>query len=130
MKTMYELKEKLCAELDEIGQKEELSIGDLELAHKLTDTIKNINKIEMQAGGSSRRGDYSREGEYARGGSWEADMRGNYGRGHSYKRDSMGRYSRAEAQEHMRTRLEDMVRETDDERVKEALRRCMGALGE
>lgn len=127
MKTMYELKEKLCAELDEIGRKEELSLGDLELAHKLTDTIKNINKIEMQESGYSRGDGYSRDG-YSRGGNWEAEIRGGYGHGHSYKRDSMGRYSRGDAQEHMRARLEDMVRETDDERVKEALRRCMGAM--
>lgn len=124
MKTMYELKEKLCAELDEIGRKEELSLGDLELAHKLTDTIKNINKIEMQESG------YPRSDGYSRGGNWEAEIRGGYGRGHSYKRDSMGRYSRGDAQEHMRARLEDMVHETDDERVKEALRRCMSAMGE
>ena len=44
---MHELKEKLCEELDEIARKPEMSAGDLEAAHKLTDTIKNIDKIEM-----------------------------------------------------------------------------------
>lgn len=40
MKVMYDLKDMLCAELDEIGKKGEMSAGDLETVHKLTDTIK------------------------------------------------------------------------------------------
>ena len=39
MKVMYDLKDMLCAELDEIGKKGEMSAGDLETVHKLTDTI-------------------------------------------------------------------------------------------
>ena len=42
---MHELKEKLCEELEEIARKPELSAGALEAAHKLTDTIKNIDTI-------------------------------------------------------------------------------------
>ena len=86
MEYMYELKEKLCKELDEIARKPEMGAGDLEIIHKLTDTIKNLDKIEMLE-----------EDGYSRAGNWEADMRGTYGRGSSYrgrKRDSMGRYSR------------------------------------
>lgn len=47
MEYMHELKEKLCEELEEIARKGELGAGDLEIVHKLTDTIKNIDKIEM-----------------------------------------------------------------------------------
>ena len=47
MKVMYDLKDMLCAELDEIGKKGEMSAGDLDTVHKLTDTIKNIDKIMM-----------------------------------------------------------------------------------
>lgn len=47
MKYLHELKEKLCEELQEIAEKQDLSAGDLEAVHKLTDTIKNIDKIEM-----------------------------------------------------------------------------------
>ena len=55
MKTLYDLKDMLCAELDEIGKKGEMSAGDLETVHKLTDTIKNIDKITMlEEGGYSR----------------------------------------------------------------------------
>ena len=45
MKALYELKDKLQDELDEIARKPEMSAGDLETVHKLTDTIKNIDKI-------------------------------------------------------------------------------------
>lgn len=119
-KAMYELRNMLCDELDELARKGELGAGDLEIAHKLTDTIKNIDKIEMmEDDGYSER--------YSRGGDWEADMRGTYGRGNSYRgrhRDSMGRYSRADSMEHLREQINDMMRETDDDRVKEALRRA------
>ena len=37
----------------------------------------------------------------------------------------MGRYSRDDAHEHMRRQLQDMIRDTDDDSVREALRRCM-----
>lgn len=40
----------LCREQEELSQKDELSVGDLDLAHKLTDTVKNIDKIEMLEG--------------------------------------------------------------------------------
>ena len=45
MKALYDLKEKLNDELKEIARKPEMGAGDLELVHKLTDTIKNIDKI-------------------------------------------------------------------------------------
>lgn len=75
MKSMYDLRDMLCKELDEITRKGELGAGDLDIVHKLTDTIKNIDKIEMleDDGYSQRR--YSRDGD------WEADMRGTYGKG-------------------------------------------------
>lgn len=127
---MHELKEKLCEELEEIARKPEMSAGDLEAVHKLTDTIKNIDKIEM----------LEEDDDYSRAGDWEADMRGTYGRGSSYrgrKRDSMGRYSRdyrdgrmysrADAKEHMMDQIEDMMGGAN-EREKEILRRAMEQL--
>lgn len=111
------LREMLCEELEEIGEKREMSAGDLDAVHKLTSSIKNILKIEMLEDGG-----YSGDGE------WMADMRGTYGRGIAYRgrhRDSMGRYSRTDAREHMRAKLEDMLRDTDDERTRKAIRECM-----
>ena len=76
MKALHNLKEMLCRELEELAEKENLSMGDLDLAHKLTDTIKNIDKIVM----------LEEDGGYSRAGGWEA--RGTYGRyndgGNSY----------------------------------------------
>lgn len=116
-KAMYELRNMLCDELDELARKGELGAGDLEIAHKLTATIKNIDKIEMME-----------DDGYSRGGDWQADMRGTYGRGSSYARRGThyvrGHYSRADSMEHLREQINDMMRETDDDRVKEALRRA------
>lgn len=126
MKSMYELREMLCKELDELTRKGELGAGDLEIAHKLTDTIKNIDKIEMleDDGYSQRR--YSRDGE------WEADMRGTYGRGHSYARRGSpyvrGHYSRDSARDNMRHQLQEMLDNADDESIRKAIQRCMDAV--
>ena len=123
---MHELKEKLCEELEEIARKPEMSAGDLEAAHKLTDTIKNIDKIEMleEDDGSSRAGN------------WEADMRGTYARGSSYrgrKRDSMGRYSRdgrysRHASPDMMDKLQTMMDNASTERERDAIRRLMNEM--
>lgn len=128
-KAMYELRNMLCEELDELARKGDLGAGDLEIAHKLTDTIKNIDKIEMMEDDG-----YSRDGDYSRGGDWQADMRGTYGRGNSYARRGThyvrGHYSRADSMEHLREQINDMMRETDDDRVKEALRRAASLMEE
>ena len=128
-KAMYDLRNMLCDELDELARKGELGAGDLEIAHKLTDTIKNIDKIEMMEDDG-----YSRDGDYSRGGDWQADMRGTYGRGSSYARRGThyvrGHYSRADSMEHLREQINDMMRETDNDRVKEALRRAASLMEE
>lgn len=134
-KAMYDLRDMLCKELDEISRKGELGAGDLDIVHKLASTIKNIDKIEMmEDDGYSRDGDYSRNGDYSRGGDWQADMRGTYGRGSSYARRGThyvrGHYSRADSMEHLREQINDMMRETDDDRVKEALRRAASLMEE
>lgn len=135
MKALYELKDKLQDELDEIARKPEMSAGDLETVHKLTDTIKNIDKIEM----------LEEDGDYSRAGDWEADMRGTYGRGSSYrgrKRDSMGRYSREGrdgrggrggysrdgAKDEMMRHLDEMMESASNEKEREIIRRTMSQL--
>ena len=127
MDYMHELKDKLCEELEEIARKGELGAGDLEIIHKLTDTIKNLDKIEMLEDGDG----------YSQAGNWEADMRGTYGRGSSYrgrKRDSMGRYSRDGGyrmysregfKDRMMEEMEALMDKAGSEREREANRRCM-----
>lgn len=59
MKAMCDLRDMLCKELDEIAHKGELGAGDLDIAHKLVSTIKNIDKIDlMENEGYSRDGDF------------------------------------------------------------------------
>ena len=128
MEYMHELKEKLCDELEEIAKKPDMSAGDLETVHKLTDTIKNIDKIDM----------LEDDGGYSRDGDWMA--RGTYDRGNSYarrKRDSMGRYSRdgrmhdrvmysrADAKDHMMGELEEAMNAASTDREREIIRRAM-----
>ena len=115
---MYDLREMLCKELDELARKGDLGAGDLEIAHKLTATIKNIDKIEMME-------DDGYSGRYSRGGDWEADVRGTYGRGTHYVR---GHYSRADSHEHIREQLEAMLRDADSDAMQTAIRRCMEQL--
>lgn len=112
------LREKLSEELENIAKKSELGAGDLDILHKLTATIKNIDKISMLE-----------ESGYSRAGEWEADMRGTYGHGNSYanrgKHYVRGHYSRGDAREEMKASLEEMMRETDDDRTRTAIRRCL-----
>ena len=105
MHYMHDLKDLLCAELEDYAEKGKksgkMSMGDLETIHKMTDTVKNILKIDMleEESGYSEDGHYMGEGRIygtsyesgysERGGSSYARGRGRYA-----KRDSMGRYSR------------------------------------
>lgn len=96
---MHKLFEYLCDELKGLEKKVEsgqtLSMNELEYLHKLTDTKKNLLKIEMLEDDSEEysggnRGSYTYPmdgGRSYRGGSYAR------GRGRNAKRDSMGRYS-------------------------------------
>ena len=126
MKSMYDLRDMLCKELDEITRKGELGAGDLDIVHKLTDTIKNIDKIEMleDDGYSQRR--YSHDGD------WESGTRDTYGRDSSYARRGThyvrGHYSRDGARENMKRQLREMLDDADDDTIRKAIQRCMDAV--
>ena len=130
MKAMSDLREMLCLEVEEIAKKGELSAGDLETAHKLTDTIKNIDKIEMLEGDNEYSQRYSNRG-YSRDGGWEA--RGSYGRnggydnGNSYSRHYVrGHYSRDDGAEAIKEQLRSMMDdETLNQKQREAIRHAM-----
>lgn len=125
MKAMYDLRDMLCKELDELARKGELGAGDLEIAHKLTSTIKNIDKIEMME-------DDAYSERYPRGSDWEADMRGTYGKGSSYARRGThyvrGHYSRDGAKVEMKRQLQEMLDQSDDDTVRRAIQRCMDSV--
>lgn len=93
MHELYELKEMLCKELKEYGEKGEMSTGTLDVVDKLAHTIKNLDKIIE--GYEEEEGYSSRSYPDGLGGSYRTYPRmyrgGSYARGR--KRDSMGRYS-------------------------------------
>ena len=160
MHYMHDLKDLLCAELEDYAEKGKksgkMSMGDLDSIHKLTDTVKNILKIDMleDETGYSEDGAYMGEGRIY-GTSYDDGMRrgGGYsyarGRGRYAKRDSMGRYSsrgmsydddmsyarggrrgysRDDGKAYMMEQLEDMMEQAEKPAEREALKRCMQAL--
>ena len=151
MKHLEKLKEALCEELDKFGKSGDITVNSLEKIHKLTDTIKNIDKImalEESEGYSETRG--GRGGSYMHGSSYDDDMMYSErrGRGRNAKRDSMGRYSseggsyeggssyerggqggysRDEATDWMMRELGSMMEDADPKQ-REALKKCMREL--
>lgn len=118
MHELYELKEMLCKELEELGGKGELTAGTLDTVDKLAHAIKNLDKIIW----AKEEDDYS-----SRGGSYGRGMSGNYpmmdgsyrgggsyarGGGRNARRDSMGRYSSERG--YSRAGREDMVEQLRD----------------
>lgn len=135
MKSLYELREMLCDELDEIVGKGELSAGSLDVVHKLTDTIKNIDKIEMlEEDGYSE--DYEGGSSYRRGRGRNArrDSMGRYSRdggyygGEFYGRTDGGRYSRDDGKDHLMKTIREMMDDAKNEREREAYRKAMKEL--
>lgn len=141
---MEKLKEKLWEALEEIARKPELKTGDLDLAHKLTDTIKNIDKIcALEVGGwYSRDGDWMAEGIYGHGSSYanrgQHFVRGHYSRdgerdkdmGYSSRRDGQERYSRGDGRSEMMQHLEmalDSANEQDREDIKRFMQKLDGS---
>ena len=138
---MDKLKNKLWDELEKIDRKEELNPGDLELAHKLTDTIKNIDKICMLEDGEGYSSavdgmEYGRGASYANRG--KHYVRGHYSRAdgpdgvgdYSSRRDRRGRYSRDDGRSAIMEHLEmalDSANEQDREDIKRFMRKLENA---
>ena len=147
MKHLEKLREALCEELDKFAKSGDITVNSLEKIHKLTDTIKNIDKIMMleeSEGYSEARGR-----TYMRGSSYDDDMMYSErrGRGRYAKRDSMGRYSsdgdsydgddyserrgrgysRDEATDHLMRQLGNMMEDADPKQ-RETLKKWMREL--
>lgn len=131
-KTADMLKESLCKELDKIAEKRSMTASDLEVTHKLTDTLKNISKIEMLEEGEMDEGysnapyrsSYDRGSSYARRGSHYVN--GHYsmddGNRYSGRRYDMNDgyamrrgYSRADAKDEMMSALGGMMEDASEE---------------
>ena len=124
MQELYDLKEMLCKELKEYGEKGELTAGTLDVVDKLAHTIKNLDKIiekyEDEDYSSAyddgmMGGPYERDGN--RGGNrYSSRYAMARGRGRNARRDSMGRYSSDSRM--MVDELRDLMNDAPDERTK------------
>ena len=149
MEYIEKIKKMLCKELDEYAMKQKISGADLDMIWKLTDTVKNLDKISMleeSESYSETRG--GRGSSYMGGSSYDDDMMYSErrGRGRNAKRDSMGRYSsedgmsyddysearmdrrysRDDAKDHMMNKLGEMMTSADEEQreiLKDAMRK-------
>lgn len=138
MHELYELKEMLCKELEELGSKGELTAGSLDTVDKLAHAAKNLDKLiekyeeeeysnangDMSyGGGMSSRSSYRDGRSYAR------------GRGRYAKRDSMGRYSSRYSRNYSRdgysrdgdvaARLEEIMSDVPDEMIRQEIQRIV-----
>lgn len=125
MKYLDELREAACKELERFAKSGDITASNLDKIHKLSDIVKNLDKIEMlEDDGYSE--DWMGEGRMY-GTSYARGRRGNV------KRDSMGRYSRddhgddysrSDAKENMLKKLGEMM-DGADPNEREALKRAM-----
>ena len=96
---MHKLKEKLKESLYEIEKRIErapetrLNTAEIQNLHILTDTIKNIDKIEMLEEGEYSQAEWSARGSYADGNSYNYSREGYSGNydNHSYEGESYRR---------------------------------------
>lgn len=155
MHELYELKDKLCEELEEYGSKE-MTAGSLEVIDKLAHAIKNLDKIieayeeeeYSSRGGMSGEGSYegSYGGSYARGGNRGGSRAGGSmargGRGSSregrggrtganqYGSYARGGYSREgySRNEGMIAELRELMMEAPDERSRKEFERFISKM--
>ena len=153
MEYIDKIKKMLCKELEEYGEMGKIkNSSELDMIWKLTDTVKNLDKIEMleeESDGYSEARGGVRGRSYMHGSSYDDDMMYSErrGRGRYAKRDSMGRYSsddgmsyddyseermdrrysKNDAKDHMMNKLGSMM-ENADPNEREILKDCMRKL--
>ncbi len=151
MEELHKLKSMLERELEEFSRRDSIESYDLDTIHKLTDTIKNIDKIKMieeggysedgysqaRGGGNRGGGGGNRGGGYSREGGGYSQEGGSYRGGSSYggddedysearrRRDERGRYSRDDGRDRMVNQLESMMGRVSSEQDRETLRRMI-----
>lgn len=139
MEVLHELKRELHEELEELSRKP-MNSDNLEMIHKLTDTIKNIMKICMMdeegysddGYSSANRGKHYVRGHYSRDDRPDRmdGMDGYSDARQGGRRDSRGRYSRDDGRSAMMEHLEmamDSATEQDRETIKRFMRQLENA---
>ena len=130
-RTSKRAKEILCGEIEEVMrkiEKEGFNREKLDILHELTDTLKNLYKIEMyeqaehgySGDGMYRDRRYSHDSMH-HGGSYddEHSERMHYVRGH---------YSHDDGRKDMMNKLDDLMHDAPTEKDREAIRRCMSLM--
>lgn len=124
MRELYDLKQRLCKELEDYGRKGDVNMASLDIIDKLAHSIKNIDKvIEAYEGGHD-------------GGNSYGMGNNNYpypyagGQGSYARRDSLGRYSNNGMYGYSRTgdmmtKMQEMIDDAPDERTRMELQRIM-----
>lgn len=137
---MHKIYEYLCDELKSLEKKAEsgqqLSMAELEYLNKLTETKKNLLKIEMLEEDSEYSNAMGGRGGNRGGRSYYSmddgmDMRGGSyarGRGRNAKRDAMGRYSSegySRAEDDFRADLEELIAMAPNDQIRQKMQRIM-----
>ncbi|MDE6133629.1 MAG: hypothetical protein K2G04_09715 [Oscillospiraceae bacterium] len=128
-RTSKRAKEMLCDEIEKVIGDGNLNRERLELLHKLTDTLKNLFKIEM----------YENESGYSHDGRGHLDRRyahdssygdSSYDSGYSGRRRHhvRGHYSYDDGREEMIGKLDTLMNDAPTEKDREAIRRCMNLM--
>lgn len=130
MHELYQLKEMLCKELKEYGDKGELTAGTLDVVDKLAHAAKNLDKIieAYEDEGNSGYYPYAYDDGMNRGG---RSYNGSYrGRSYARRRDSMGRYSgeRGYSRSDLSDKLRELMDEAPDERTRQEIQRMVEKL--
>ena len=140
---MHKIYEYLCDELKTLEKKAEsgqgLSMSEIEYLDKLTETKKNLLKIEMLEEDSEYSnadgGNYTMRNSYR--GSYGRDGRGSYDngsyardRGRGARRDSIGRYSSEgySRAEDFKMELEDLMQSAPNDRVRQKMQSLMAEM--
>lgn len=129
MNALYELKDMLCDELEQMMQKK--SNINIDLVDKLTHSLKSIETIiamhEADYGDSYSNNSYNRGNSY-RGNSYRRsyDNGGSYG---GYRMNRRGsNYSRDDGKHEMINDLHEMLNEVGSEKERNAIMQCIEKL--
>lgn len=123
MHAIYDLKETLCRELEEYGQKDKLDVGDLDIVDKLAHATKNLDKIieAFEEQEYSSRG-YNDMRSYRNGGR-------NYNYGGSYARGGRRSYRRNYSMDSgMIDDVRELMMEAPDDRTRQKFQKLIDEL--
>ena len=136
MHYMHDLKDLLCAELEDYAEKGKksgkMSAGDFQLIDTVLNSVKNIYKIDKykeEMEGYSEDGTYMGEGRIY-GTSYESGYseRGGSSYARGGRGGNRGGYSREDGKHYLMGELERLMEKASTHTEREALEKCMQAL--